>query len=101
MADKHILEQIDLLNPKLKTKKIDSFNNISITDASEASSSLSQISYNQLNLNNVLNTTISNSNKNNNNIFDNQVMINEEDNDVLNLWSSTNFFFDPLDTTEL
>jgi len=101
MTDKNILEQIDLLNPKLKNKRGDSINSINIHSGNEPSS-INPINYNQIQFNNELNQTFNNTIDNNNNTNNtNNIFENQDENDVLNLWSSTNFFFDPLDTSEL
>jgi len=86
MSEENILKQINLLNPKVKNKEVADI------EISEATSS-DDINYNAIQFNN--------NNNNNSNNKNNRVTLNEEDNDVLNLWSQTNFFFDPVDPSKI
>jgi len=80
MTDKNILKKINLLNPKIKDNQS--------TDSLEIPSTSSE----GVNINSL---QISNN-------YQNNMIINEDDNnEVLNLWSQTNFFFDPIDPTKL
>ncbi|OUM67994.1 hypothetical protein PIROE2DRAFT_58390 [Piromyces sp. E2] len=87
MAEEHILKQINLLNTKVKNKEVA---DIEISEATTSEG----LPYNALQFSNNFNNQ-----NNTNDIFNNQ--INEEDSDVLNLWSQTNFFFDPVDPSKI
>jgi len=79
-----MLKKISLLNPKVKNNHSnDSIDNIEIPSTSTSEG----VNINSLQFPN--------------NFQHNNIILNEDDNDVLNLWSQTNFFFDPVDPTKI